>query len=89
MSEANSKRTRVRNLYAKARRMTASPLLYIGAVTIVGANEIAEWFVEWAVLSKPIGALILFPITLVLVYGQLIALAYYEQKGYRRGYLEE
>ena len=73
---------------ARARTMTASPLLYIGAITVVGANELVEWLIEWHVLSELYGALALFPLTLALLYIQSAVLAYYERKGYRRGCAE-
>ena len=89
MSETNrttdGERTGFRELYANARRMVASPLLYIGAITVVAAHEIVERLVEWAALSEFYGTLALFPITLALLYGQLMALAYYDPNGHPRG----
>lgn len=75
-------------LAARVRRMTASPLLYVGAITVVGVNELVEWLVEWHVLSEPHRTIALLPVTLALLYGQLTALAYYERKGHRRGCTE-
>ncbi|WP_254524369.1 hypothetical protein [Natrinema caseinilyticum] len=60
--------------------MTASPLLYVGAITIVGAHELLEWLP----LSEPAETLVLLPITLLRLSAQLMALAYTERKGYRR-----
>ncbi|WP_440990606.1 hypothetical protein [Haloarchaeobius baliensis] len=69
----------LRSLYRTARAMTASPLLYIGAVTVVVANELAALLVGGGYLSETVGALALFPIALVLLYVQLLALAYYRR----------
>ena len=74
----------LRQITSRARSMTASPLLYIGAITVVVANEIIEWLVEWYLLPEFYGALALFPIVLALLYGQLAVLAVYERKGYQR-----
>ena len=68
-----------RSLFRSARAMTASPLLYIGAVTVVVANELGDLLVEQTALSETLGALALFPIALVLLYAQLVALAYYRR----------
>ena len=65
-----------RSLYRSARALTASPLLYIGAVTVVVGNELAALLVDGGYLSQTGGALALFPIALVLLYAQLLALAY-------------
>lgn len=79
-ANGNGNELTARSLIESARTMTASPLLYVGAVTVVGAHE----FVEWVPLSEPTETLALFPITLLLLYAQLTALAYYERKRYRR-----
>ena len=68
-----------RSLYRSARAMTASPLLYIGAVTVVVGNELAALLVDAGYLSETVGALALFPIALVLLYVQLLALATYRR----------
>lgn len=65
---------------ARVRTMTASPLIYIGAVTVVGAHEL----VGWLPLSERYAILALLPITLALLYGQLAVLAYYERTDHRR-----
>jgi hypothetical protein len=73
-SDANGPAT----LYAEAQSMAASPLLYVGAVTVVVGHEIAEWL--------PLGdlstSLALFPIGLALLYGQLALLAVLRRRGY-------
>jgi hypothetical protein len=69
-----------RSLYRSARIMAASPLLYIGAITVVVGNELAELLVEGGYLPETLGALALFPIALALLYGQLLALAYYRRE---------
>lgn len=69
----------LRSLYRTARSMTASPLLYIGAITVVVGNELAELLVEAGHVSQTVGALALFPIALVLLYAQLLALASYRR----------
>ncbi|WP_459193316.1 hypothetical protein [Halosimplex sp. J119] len=68
----------LRGLVAEAKRMAASPLLYIGAITVVAANEIAALLP----LSNFHTALSLFPIALVLLYGQLTLLALLRRRGY-------
>ena len=69
-----------RSLYRSARAMAASPLLYVGAVTVVVGNELAELLVEGGHVSQTVGALALFPIALGLLYAQLLALAYYRRR---------
>jgi len=61
--------------------MAASPLLYIGAVTVVAGTEIAEWLP----LSEFYSTLALFPIALVLLYAQLGLLAYLRRRGFGGG----
>ncbi|SDM94412.1 hypothetical protein SAMN05192554_11042 [Haloarchaeobius iranensis] len=60
--------------------MAASPLLYVGAVTVVVANELAELLVSGGYASQTVDALALFPIALALLYAQLLALAYYRRR---------
>ncbi|MFC7140690.1 hypothetical protein ACFQMA_12780 [Halosimplex aquaticum] len=71
----------IADLYAEAKSMTASPLLYIGAVTVVLGLEIAELLP----LSDTLTALSLFPIALALLYGQLTLLALLRRRGYAGG----
>ncbi|QPV64699.1 hypothetical protein I7X12_08875 [Halosimplex litoreum] len=66
------------SLYAEAKSMAASPLLYVGAVTVVAGTELAEWLP----LSDFYSTLALFPIAVVLLYGQLTLLAYLRRRGY-------
>jgi hypothetical protein len=75
-------------LLDRAKAMTASPLLYVGAITVVGSLEAVEILVETYAIPELYGTILLFPITLALLYLQLIALAYYERSGYRRGCAE-
>ncbi|QLH76545.1 hypothetical protein HZS55_04155 [Halosimplex rubrum] len=67
----------IASLYAEAKSMAASPLLYVGAVTVVVGTEIAEWLP----LGDFYSTLALFPIALVLLYGQLTLLAYLRRLG--------
>lgn len=64
-----------------AQSMTASPLLYIGALTVAVGHEIVSWFP----LSETGAVLALVPVVLVLLYGQLIALAALRRRGYGSG----
>ncbi|WP_436927766.1 hypothetical protein [Halosimplex amylolyticum] len=66
------------SLIAEAKSMAASPLLYIGAITVVVGLEI----VELLPLSDTLTALSLFPIALALLYGQLALLALLRRRGY-------
>lgn len=59
--------------------MTHSPLLYVGAVTVVSATEIVGWLVESGLLGETWATVVLFPVTLGLLYAQLLALAYYRR----------
>ncbi|QLH80715.1 hypothetical protein [Halosimplex pelagicum] len=68
----------VASLYAEAKSMTASPLLYVGAITVVVGTEVAEWLP----LSDFHSTLALFPIALALLYGQLGLLAYLRRRSY-------
>ncbi|MFD1644341.1 hypothetical protein [Haloarchaeobius litoreus] len=70
----------LRSLYRAARAMTTSPLLYIGAVTVVVGNELAELLVEGGYVPETVGALALFPIALGLLYAQLLVLASYRRR---------
>lgn len=70
----------LRSLYRSARSMAASPLLYVGAITVVVANELAELLVAGGYVSQTVGALALFPIALGLLYAQLLGLAYYRRR---------
>lgn len=63
-------------LVGDAKRMTASPLLYIGAVTVVVANEV----IEWLGLSGFRAAAVIFVAALVLLYGQLTILAWVQRR---------
>jgi len=56
--------------------MTCSPLLYVGAITVVVANEAVEQFVEWGLLGESLATLVLFPVTLALLYAQLFVVAF-------------
>jgi hypothetical protein len=69
---------------AQVRAMVSSPLLYVGAVTVVVANELVEWLVGWAGLAEVVGTLLLFPVTLAVLYAQLVLLAYYRRGRSRR-----
>ncbi|ELZ29147.1 hypothetical protein C475_02984 [Halosimplex carlsbadense 2-9-1] len=69
------------SLYAEAQSMAASPLLYIGAVTVVVGTEVAEWLP----LGDLYSTLALFPVALALLYGQLTLLAYLRRRGYGGG----
>jgi len=69
------------SLYREAKSMAASPLLYVGAVTVVVGTEIAEWLP----LGDFYSTLALFPVALVLLYGQLGALAYLRRRGHGGG----
>lgn len=69
----------LRSLYRTARSMTASPLLYIGAVTVVVGNGLVDLLVDGGYVSTTVGALALFPVALALLYAQLLALAYYRR----------
>lgn len=64
-------------MLAEAKSMTASPLLYIGAVTVVVGLEVAELLP----LSDTLTALAVFPIALALLYGQLTLLALLRRRG--------
>jgi len=55
------------------RRLSASPLLYVGAVTVVLANEL----VELAGLSDLPAVAATFAAALVLLWGQLAVLSYF------------
>lgn len=63
------------SIVGQARRFTGSPLLYVGAVTVVASHEL----VSWLPLSDIHVALALFPVTLAVLYAQLLLLATYEQ----------
>jgi len=63
-------------LVGDAKRMTASPLLYIGAITVVFANE----FVEWLGLTDTAAAAGIFVAALALLYGQLTILAWVRRR---------
>lgn len=65
-------------LYGDAKRMAASPLLYVGAITVVAANEV----VEWVGLSDAAAAGAVFLAALVLLYGQLLVVAWARRRGY-------
>jgi len=77
---ANRSESEETGLVAEARSMAASPALYVGAVTVVVANEV----VEWLPLSDTAAALALFPIALALLYGQLLVVAALGHRGYGR-----
>lgn len=62
--------------WRRAKRMTASPLLYVGAITIAVATEAVERTVAAGLLTEFWGTVALFPLTLVVLYAQLLALAY-------------
>lgn len=66
-----------RRLLDSAREMAASPLPYVGALTVVLANEVVEWVAETVALSTFAETVAVFAVTLGLLYGQLVALAYY------------
>lgn len=57
----------IEGLVSEAKAMAASPLIYIGAITVVAATEI----IEWLPLSEFYAALAVLPIALALLYGQL------------------
>lgn len=69
------------DLFATVRSLTASPLLYIGAITVVVAIEVAELLPVtdfWMALAT-------FPVSLALLYGQLALLVLYrDRRGGRR-----
>lgn len=69
----------LRSLYRTARAMTASPLLYVGAVTVVAANEFVELLVEGGYAGETVAVVAMIPVTLALLYAQLLALAYYRR----------
>jgi hypothetical protein len=69
------------SLYREAKSMAASPLLYIGAVTVVVGTE----FAEWLPLGDFYSTLAIVPIVLALLYGQLGLLAYLRRRGYGGG----
>lgn len=69
------------SLYREAKSMTASPLLYIGAVTVAVGTTVTEWLP----LGDFYSALAMFPVALVLLYGQLTLLAYLRRRGYGGG----
>jgi len=68
--------SRDRSLLATVRALTASPLLYVGAVTVVAGTEI----VGRLPLPEFWQALVLFPLALVLLYAQLAALVLYRRR---------
>lgn len=72
MSVNSSDSDGIAALLADAKRMTASPLLYIGAVTVVFANE----FAEWLGLAGFRAAAAIFVAAIVLLYAQLLVLAW-------------
>lgn len=57
---------------ADARALAGSPLLYVGALTVVLANEV----VELAALTGLSAVVAIFVAALALLYGQLAALSY-------------
>ncbi|WP_123535847.1 hypothetical protein [Halosimplex salinum] len=77
----NSSESERSSLFAEAKSMAASPLLYIGAITVVFGLEIAELLP----LSNTLTALALLPIALALLYGQLTLLALARRRGYVGG----
>ncbi|WP_135364737.1 hypothetical protein [Halosimplex halophilum] len=65
------------DLFAEAKSMTASPLLYVGGITIAVGTTV----VEWLPLSDFHSALAAAPVALVLLYVQLTLLAYLRRRG--------
>jgi hypothetical protein len=69
------------DVLARARALTASPLLYVGATTVVVAHGIAGRLG----LSEFWTAVALFPLALVLLYAQLSLLVLYRRRYGRSG----
>lgn len=63
-------------LWRRVGRLTASPLLYVGAVTVVVGTELATGLP----LPQFWQAVATLPIALALLYGQLAALVYYRRR---------
>lgn len=83
--DATGSTSRLDELRDRVRSMTASPLLYVGGVTVVLAHEITDWVAASMGLSEFQSVLVLFPVTLVVLYAQLAALALYQRDDGRRG----
>lgn len=75
-TDRGSEGSNARSLFATVQSYTGSPLLYIGAVTVVVAIELAELLPTtdfWTALA-------VFPIALALLYGQLTLLVVYRDR---------